>query len=108
MKNCEYVLFLKKGKAKWIHNIGRSKTVHEFDNIIGKKTHPCEKLVGLLKFYTANSSNNDDIVFDSFAGTDSTLLAAKELDRQWLGYEIDEKYYNIAINRLDHCNGGIQ
>ena len=51
MKNCEYVLFLRKGKAKWINDIEGSKTVHQFNNIIGNKTHPCEKPVDLLEFY---------------------------------------------------------
>lgn len=101
MKNCEYVLFLRKGKARWINNIGESKTVHKFNNIIGKKTHPCEKPVDLLKFYIANSSNERDIVFDPFAGTGSTLVAAKELNRQYLGFEIEEKYYQIAQERLN-------
>ena len=105
MKNCEYILFLRKGKAKWINDIGGSKTVHQFNNIIGKKTHPCEKPVDLLKFYIANSSNEGDIVFDPFSGTGSTLVAAKELNRQWIGYEIDGEYYNIAVNRLD--KGGV-
>ena len=100
MKNCEYVLFLRKGKAKWINDIGGSKTVHQFNNIIGNKTHPCEKPVDLLKFYISNSSNEGDIVFDPFSGTGSTLVAAKELNRQWLGYEIDGEYYNIALNKL--------
>lgn len=101
MKNCEYVLFLRKGKAKWINDIGGSKTVHQFNNIIGKKTHPCEKPVDLLKFYIANSSNKGDLVFDAFCGTGSTLVAAKELERNFLGYEIDEKYFDIAIKRLE-------
>ena len=69
------------------------------------RNHPCEKPVDLLKFYIANSSNEGDIVFDPFSGTGSTLVAAKELNRQWLGYEIDGEYYNIAVNRLD--KGGV-
>lgn len=100
MKNCEYVLFLRKGKAKWINDIGGSKTVHQFNNIIGNKTHPCEKPVDLLKFYIANSSNEGDVVFDPFSGTGSTLVASKELGRNYLGYEIDEEYYSIAKKRL--------
>lgn len=100
MKNCEYVLFLRKGKAKWINDIGGSKTVHQFDNIIGNKTHPCEKPVELLKFYIANSSNECDIVFDPFAGTGSTLVAAQELGRNFLGYELETSYFDIAISRL--------
>lgn len=106
MKNCEYVLFLRKGKAKWINNIGGSKTVHQFNNIIGNKTHPCEKPIDLLKFYIANSSEEGDLVFDPFSGTGSTLIASKELGRNYLGYEIDEEYFNIAIERLS-TEGGV-
>lgn len=100
MKNCEYVLFLRKGKAKWINNIGDSKTVHKFNNIIGNKTHPCEKPVELLKFYIENSSKEKDIVFDPFAGTGATLIAAKELNRRYFGYELEKKYFDIAEKRL--------
>ena len=85
MKNCEYVLFLRKGKAKWINDIGGSKTVHQFNNIIGHKVHPTEKPVDLLKFYIANSSKENDVVFDPFAGSGSTGVAALELHRRFLG-----------------------
>ena len=100
MKNCEYVLFLRKGKAKWINDIGGSKTVHQFNNIIGNKTHPCEKPIELLKFYIANSSNTGDIVFDPFIGTGSTMVAAKELERQYLGFELETPYFDIAQERI--------
>ncbi|MDV3427619.1 MAG: site-specific DNA-methyltransferase [Bacillota bacterium] len=112
MKNCEYVLFLRKGKAKWINDIGGSKTMHEFsnkdnpitiqiNNIIGHKLHPTEKPVELLKFYISNSSKEGDIVLDPFAGSGSTLVAAKELNRYYIGYEIDKQYYYIDINRIN-------
>lgn len=100
MKNCEYVLFLRKGKAKYINNIGKSKTVHQFSNIIGNKTHPCEKPVDLLKFYILNSSKEGEVVFDPFCGTGSALVAASELGRNFLGYEIDKKYFDVAERRL--------
>jgi site-specific DNA-methyltransferase (adenine-specific) len=111
MKNCEYVLFLRKGKAKWINDIGGSKTVHEYliednpvtisvNNIIGNKIHPCEKPMDLLKLYISNSSNEGDIVLDPFAGSGNTLKASKELGRQYLGYEIDEEYYNVSLKNL--------
>ena len=103
MKNCEFTLFLRKGKAKTINNVG-SKMVHQFNNIIGNKTHPCEKPVELMKFYIANSSNEEDIVFDPFCGTGSTLIAAKELNRNYLGCEIDEEYFNIAMKRIENMS----
>lgn len=104
MKNCEYVLFLRKGKAKWINCIGGSKTVHQFNNIIGNKTHPCEKPVDLLKFYIANSCNENDVVFDPFVGTGSTMVAAKELNRKYFGYELEKYYFDIACDRV----GGVK
>ena len=101
MKNCEYVLFLRKGKAKWINNIGASKTVHQFNNILGKKTHPCEKPVDLLKFYIENSSKEDDIVLDPFMGTGSCGEACVQTGRRFLGIEKDETYFNLAKERLN-------
>lgn len=103
MKNCEYTLFLRKGKAKWINDIGGSKTVHKFNNIIGKKTHPCEKPTDLLEFYISNSINdkNTDIVFDPFMGSGSTGIACKNLGiDKFIGIELDENYFNIAKERL--------
>jgi len=102
MKNCEYVLFLRKGKAKWINNIGDSKTVHQFNNIIGHKKHPCEKPVDLLKFYIANSSNENDIVFDPFIGSGNTGVASLELNRRFLGIEIDTTYSDLANEQIQN------
>ena len=53
-----------------------------------------------MKFYIANSSKEGDIVFDPFCGTGSTLIAAKELNRKYIGCEIDVKYYEIAMKRI--------
>ena len=85
MKNCEYVFLLRKGKAKWINNIGARKTVHRFNNIISNKTHPTEKPVELMRFYIENSSNENDIVLDPFMGTGSTGVACIEKNRRFIG-----------------------
>jgi site-specific DNA-methyltransferase (adenine-specific) len=100
MKNGEYILFLRKGKAKWINDIGGSKTVNEFNNVIGNKVHPTEKPIDLLKFYINNSTNEGDLVFDPFLGGGSTAVAAIETKRNYLGFEIDEEYFKIAENRI--------
>ncbi len=101
MKNCEYVLFLRKGKAKYINNIGSSKTVHKFNNIIGKKKHPCEKPVDLLQFYILNSSQENDIVLDPFMGSGSTGVACVNTNRKFIGMELDENYYQITEKRIE-------
>jgi site-specific DNA-methyltransferase (adenine-specific) len=100
MKNCEYILFLRKGKAKWINDIGGSKTVHQFNNIIGNKQHPCEKPVDLLEFYIRNSSQEGDVVFDPFVGSGSSGLAAVKSGRAFVGIELDATYCAIANQRI--------
>ena len=99
MKNCEFTLFLRKGKAKTINNVG-SKMIHSFNNIIGTKTHPTEKPVSLMEFYIANSSAKDDIVLDPFMGTGATGVAAINLGRTFIGIEIDSEYFDIADKRI--------
>lgn len=99
MKNCEFTLFCYKGEAKTINNPS-SKMVHQFDNIVGNKTHPTEKPLRLLQFYIENSSNENEIVLDPFMGTGSCGVACKKLNRNFIGYEIDEKYFSIAQDRI--------
>lgn len=107
MKNCEYTLLLRKGSSKYINDIGGSKTVHQFNNIIGNKTHPTEKPVKLMKFYVENSSNVGDVVLDMFVGSGSTGVACLNTGRKFIGIELDENYFNIAAERLSNAVGNI-
>jgi site-specific DNA-methyltransferase (adenine-specific) len=102
MKNCEYILFLRKGRAKQIKNMG-SKTVHCFNNPFGNKLHPTEKPVELMQFYIENSSNPKDIVVDPFLGAGATSIACKTSNRKWIGIEIDSKYCEISKKRIQEC-----
>ena len=101
MKNCEYTLLLRKGTSKYINDIGGSKTVHKFENIIGNKVHPTEKPVDLMEFYVNNSSNKGDTVLDMFMGSGSTIVAALNTNRRAIGIESDEGYFNIAKERIE-------
>ena len=99
MKNGEYTIFARKGKAKAVNNKG-SKTIHDFDNIIGNKSHPTEKPVDLMRFYIENSSNAGDTVLDPFMGTGACGVAALVAGRNFYGFEMDKSYFNIANERL--------
>lgn len=104
MKNCEFTLFFKKGKAKTINNPG-SKMIHKFNNPIGKKIHPTEKPVELMEFYVTNSSNKGDIVLDPFMGSGTTGIACINTERNFIGIELDEKYFQLAKDRNNKANG---
>jgi len=64
------------------------------------KTHPTEKPTGVLTPLIANSSDEDACVLDIFAGTGSTLVAAKLVGRRAIGIELEERYCEIAATRL--------
>lgn len=65
------------------------------------KIHPTEKNHDLLKELILDNSNERDIVFDPCAGSASTLLMARETNRNYIGIEINQKYYDLAISRLN-------
>jgi len=100
MKNCEYTIFFRKGKSKYINDIGGSKTVHSFDNIIGNKVHPTEKPIELMEFYINNSTNENEVVLDPFMGSGTTGVACKNLNRRFIGIEMEEDYFNVANERV--------
>ena len=66
--------------------------------------HPTCKPVEFIKTHLLNSTQPGDIVLDPFAGSGSTLVAAKETGRKYLGIEINEDYYKICDDRLKGIN----
>lgn len=102
MNQLEFILMLRKGAAKNVNNMGISNCL-SCPNIIGKgeQHHPTTKPVALMEVLIRQSSNEGDIVLDPFAGGGSTLIAAKRLNRRYIGFEIDKQYYDMAVKRLE-------
>ena len=69
-------------------------------NFDKEKLHPTQKPVALLEYLIKTYTNESDIVLDFTMGVGSTGVAAKNLNRQFIGIELDEKYFNIAKERL--------
>jgi len=65
-----------------------------------EKEHTCPKPKTIMDKVVQRISNEDDIILDCFAGIGSTLLSAKNLNRNFIGIEISEKYCEIARQRL--------
>ncbi len=99
MQQCEYILLLRKGKARYINHRGTS-NCFEIPNIIGSKKHPTEKPVELMKIFVENSSSVGDTVLDPFMGVGTTGAACMDLQRNFIGIEIDKEYFNIAKERM--------
>lgn len=63
--------------------------------------HPTQKPLSLMKALIELTTQENQLVLDPFAGSGTTLVAAKELNRHYLGFEINEEYYNNSLNRLN-------
>lgn len=104
MSQFEYILFFRKGKGIKINNCGTSDILNvpnkKTKDKDGKNIHDTEKPVDLMKILVENSSQENQIVMDCFMGYGSTMVACKELNRKFIGCEIDSNYYNLAIKRI--------
>lgn len=66
-----------------------------------KYKHPTIKPIELIKRHIKLSTQPNDIILDCFAGSGTTCVAAKELERQFIGIEINEEYHKISLDRLN-------
>lgn len=98
MGQTEFILLFRKGGAKDINDMGTSNFI-QIPNI-KNKLHPTQKPIDLMKVLIENSSNENDIVLDCFCGSGSTGVACLESNRNFIGCEIDKKYYDIAVERI--------
>ena len=64
------------------------------------KVHPTQKPVALLEYLIKTYTNEGDLVLDFTMGSGSTGVAALNTNRRFVGIELDEKYFNIAVERL--------
>lgn len=109
MSQFEYILFFRKGKGKKINKCGTADILNvpnkKTKGEDGKNIHDTEKPVELMKILIENSSQEGELVLDPFLGVGATAMACKELNRDYIGIELDEKYYNIACKRVnDYMN----
>lgn len=87
--------------AKWTFNrqdpnYQRPKFICSID----KGLHPTQKSLKLMEELVKIHSNENDVILDCFAGSGTTLLAAKNLGRQFIGIEKEKEYYDIILKRL--------
>lgn len=100
----EYCLYIRRGGYCNPENYQLAKTVfYQPINIKDKRLykHPTIKPLNIIETLIKNSSKENDVVFDPFMGSGTTGVAAKKLNRNFIGFEIDEKYFEIARNRIN-------
>lgn len=105
MSQFEYILFFRKEKFKKINNCGASDIIDikniKTKDIQGKNIHDTEKPIGLYKILIENSSLENEIVVDPFAGSNNCQFACMETNRYFIGSELDKEYFDKATERLE-------
>ena len=78
-------------------------SIIEFSNAKQKgKVHPTQKPVPLMEYLIKTYTNENETVLDFTMGSGSTGVAAKNLNRNFIGIEQDDKYFNIASERINN------
>ena len=95
----EFIIFFHKGRK--LINGKRDPNVLEF-----KKTrnelHPTQKPVDMTEYMIGKFSDEGDVILDPFMGSGTTGVACKNLNRRFIGMELDEDYFNIAKERIEN------
>ena len=97
----ECAIWFTKQKGKWTFNrqddkYQRPKFVHSID----KGLHPTQKSLKLMEELVKIHSNPGDTVLDCFMGSGTTGVVAQKNNRQFIGIELDKKYFDIAVSRI--------
>ena len=68
-----------------------------------KMVHPTEKPLDCIEYIIRTYTNEGDLVLDNTMGSGTTCLGAKRLNRSFIGIEKEDKYFEIAVKRLEDC-----
>ena len=95
----EIVFLVNKGQRKF--NGERLTDIWEFPKVsTDGQLHQNQKPIELIKRCIEKHSNVDDVVFDGFMGSGTTAAAALDTNRNYIGFELDEYYFNVAEKRI--------
>tara|TARA_R100000951_G_scaffold116745_2_gene130381 strand:- start:1539 stop:2129 length:591 start_codon:yes stop_codon:yes gene_type:complete len=78
-------------------------SVIDFKRELQNRTHPTQKPVALMEYLIKTYTNEGETVLDFTMGSGSTGVAAKNLNRSFIGIELDEGYFNIAKERINQA-----
>ncbi len=103
LKDKEYCLFFWEKGVKLKGNFETMKTVYvsQKNKKDGKEYgHPTIKPLDIIENLIKNSSDVGGVILDSFIGSGTTAVACKKLGRNFIGFEINKHFYDIALDRL--------
>ncbi|MDF2537505.1 MAG: hypothetical protein K0S76_526 [Herbinix sp.] len=113
LNSCELIVCMWNKGHTW--NFSKQNEMHNFIECpicLGRERlkapkHPTQKPVKVLKHIIKIASNENDLVLDMFMGVGSTGVAARELNRRFLGVEIDDDYFKACETRMQKVEDDI-
>lgn len=89
-----------KPRGRKVFNAHCKNTVFKHPNG-SRKIHPTQKNVDLFEELIIDNTNENEIVFDPFMGSGTTGVACLNINRKFVGVELDENYFNLAKERIE-------
>ena len=84
-------------KSKWYDSPINKRDKDKFN-------HPTIKPVELVKKHLLHTTQPSDVVLDCFMGSGTTCVACKDINRKYIGFEIDQKWFKVAQDRLNNID----
>jgi site-specific DNA-methyltransferase (adenine-specific) len=101
----------RKVKCGHVHNnesgLRFPKNIIKITNSNNKSVHPTQKPVALMEYLIKTYTNEGETVLDFTMGSGTTGVACKNLNRSFIGIELDEEYFEIAKNRINNTIGQV-
>ncbi|HDV0868098.1 TPA: site-specific DNA-methyltransferase [Enterococcus faecalis] len=95
-----YELMKEINNGKQMKDVWTGSLTKKSEKKFGK--HPTQKPEYILEKIILSSSEKGDIIFDPFVGSGTTCVVSKKLNRRYIGIDIEKKYLDIAIERLEN------
>jgi len=96
--------YAKKEYDKKVYTTKQPQSILEYSVRDGKRGfHPTQKPVAILEYLIKTYTNEGETVLDNTMGSGSTGVACVNTNRKFIGIEMDEKYFNIACDRIEEA-----
>jgi DNA modification methylase len=106
VQDTEYAVWAVNNKAKWVFNKPEDKAylraMYETPKVSGNERtfHPTQKSLKLLKDIISVHTNENELILDPFMGSGTTGVAAKSLNRRFIGCDIQKEFFDLSLDRI--------
>lgn len=97
----EFIIYANKGRALFNDGMPRYEDIWRFPRVSGKELiHQNQKPISLISRMVLQHTLEGQLILDAFMGSCATAIAARKLNRDYIGFETDDDYYGVGTARL--------